>query len=138
MMNTLDMKDIMHLNLFSQITRINTRFCLKYNETIIFCVPKNLLNKALGEQGKNVRRISESIGKRVRIIPVPRGLHDARGFISTIVKPVTFKDFQINGNEIIITAGSQSKAALIGRDKRRLIELQKIAEDFFGKELKIV
>ena len=138
MMNTLDMKDIMHLNLFSQITRINTRFCLKYNETIIFCVPKNLLNKAVGEQGKNVRRISESIGKRVRIIPVPRGLLDARGFISTIVKPVTFKDFQINGNEIIITAGSQSKAALIGRDKRRLIELQKISEDFFGKELKIV
>jgi NusA-like KH domain protein len=137
-MNTLDMKDIMHLNLFSQVTRINTRFCIKYNETIIFCVPKNLLNKALGEQGKNVRRISETIGKRVRIIPVPRGLHDARGFISTIVKPVTFKDFQVNGNEIIITAGSQSKAALIGRDKRRLIELQKIAEDFFGKELKII
>lgn len=138
MMNTLDMKDIMHLNLFSQITKINTRFCVKYNETIIFCVPKNLLNKALGEQGRNVRRISETIGKRVRIIPIPRGLHDARGFIQTVVKPVTFKDLQINGNEIIITAGSQSKAALIGRDKRRLIELQKIAEDFFGKELKII
>jgi transcription antitermination factor NusA-like protein len=111
---------------------------VKYNETIIFCVPKNLLNKALGEQGRNVRRISETIGKRVRIIPIPRGLHDARGFIQTVVKPVTFKDLQINGNEIIITAGSQSKAALIGRDKRRLIELQKIAEDFFGKELKII
>jgi transcription antitermination factor NusA-like protein len=138
MVNTLDIHDIMNLNLFSQITRIETRFCVKYNGAIIFCVPKNLLAKAMGEQGRNLKRISETLGKRVRIIPMPRGLYDARGFIQTIVKPVTFKDFQVNGNEIIITAGSQSKAALIGRDKRRLIELQKIAEDFFGKELKII
>jgi transcription antitermination factor NusA-like protein len=138
MVNTLDIHDIMNLNLFSQITRINTRFCVKYNGAIIFCVPKELLNKALGEQGRNLKRISETLGKRVRIIPMPRGLFDARGFISTIVKPVTFKDFEIKGNEIIITAGNQSKAALIGRDKRRLIELQKIAEDFFQKELKII
>jgi transcription antitermination factor NusA-like protein len=138
MVNTLDIHDIMNLNLFSQITRIETRFCVKYNGAIIFCVPKNLLAKAMGEQGRNLKRISETLGKRVRIIPMPRGLYDARGFIQTIVKPVTFKYFQVNGNEIIITAGSQSKAALIGRDKRRLIELQKIAEDFFGKELKII
>jgi transcription antitermination factor NusA-like protein len=138
MVNTLDIHDIMNLNLFNQITRIETRFCIKYNNAIIFCVPKNLLVKAMGEQGRNLKRISETLGKRVRIIPMPRGEFDAKGFIQTIVKPVTFKDFQMNGNEIIITAGSQSKAALIGRDKRRLIELQKIAEDFFGKDLKII
>ncbi|VVB83392.1 Uncharacterised protein [uncultured archaeon] len=139
MVNTIDMQDIMHLNLFSQITRINTRFCMKYNGAIIFCVPKNLLAKAVGEQGRNLRRLSETLGKKIRIIPMPRGLHDARGFIQTIVKPITFKDLEIKGNEIIITAGNiQSKAALIGRDKRRLIELEKIVESFFGKELKVI
>ena len=50
-----------------------------------------------------------------------------------------FKDFEIKENEIIITAGNiQNKAALIGRDKRRLIELEKITRDFFGKDLKII
>lgn len=138
MVNTLDIQDIMHLNLFSQVTRINTRFCIKYNNAIIFGVPKSFLNKAVGEGGKNLKRLSESLGKRVRIIALPRGIEDAKGFLLTIVKPLTFKDFEIKGNEIIITAGIQNKAALIGREKRRLLELQKIAEDFFGKELKII
>ena len=139
MVNTIDMQDIMHLNLFSQITKIDTRFCAKYNNAIIFCVPKSLLARAVGEQGKNLRRLSETFGKKIRIIPIPRGLNDARGFIQTLVKPVMFKDFEIKGNEIIITAGNiQNKAALIGRDKRRLIELEKITKDFFGKDLKII
>ncbi|VVB83880.1 Uncharacterised protein [uncultured archaeon] len=138
-MNTINMQDIRHLNLFSQITQVNTRFCIEYNNAIIFCVPKNLVNKAVGEDGKNIRRMSEILGKRIRIIPSPRGLYDAKGFILTIVKPVAFKDLEIKGNEMIITAGgTQNKAALIGRDKRRFLELQKIARDFFGKELKII
>ena len=128
----------MHLNLFSQVTRINTRFCMKYNNAIIFCVPKSFLNKAVGEGGKNLKRLSETFGKKVRIIALPRGIQDAKGFIQTIIKPLTFKDFEIKGNEIIITAGIQNKAALIGREKRRLIELQRIVQDYFGKELKII
>ncbi len=137
-MNTMNMQDMRHLNLFNQITRIHTRFYAKYNNTIIFCVPREFVMKAVGREGDNIKRLSEILGKRIRIIQMPRGMQDARGFIQTIVKPVTFKDFEIRGNEIIITAGSmQNKAALMGRDKRRLIELQKIVNDFFGKELRI-
>ena len=55
-----------------------------------------------------------------------------------IVSPVTFKDLEIKDNEIILTAGSYSKAMLIGRNKRRLHELQKITRDYFGKDLSIV
>ena len=138
-MNTINMQDIQHLNLFSQVTRINTRFCTEYNRTIIFCVPKEMVNKAVGKEGTNIRRLSEVMNKKVRVIAVPRGIQDARGFIQTIVKPVMFKDLEIKDNEIIITAGNmQNKASLIGRDKKRFLELQKICKDFFGKELRIV
>ena len=138
MTNTINMQDMRHLNLFSQITRINTRFYAKYNDTIIFCVPQEFVMRAVGQEGRNVKRMSEILQKRIRIIQMPRGLYDARGFIQTIVKPVTFKDFELRGNEMIITAGNmQTKAALMGRNKRRLIELQKIIKDFFGKELRI-
>ena len=65
MVNTIDMQDIMHLNLFAQITKIDTRFCAKYNNAIIFCVPKNLLSRALGEQGKNLRKLSETFGRKI-------------------------------------------------------------------------
>ena len=85
-----------------------------------------------------MRRISDILGKKIRIIASPRGIVDAKVFIEDIIKPVTFKGLDIKGNEMILTAGAQSKAILIGRDKKRLIELQKIIEDYFGKELKII
>jgi transcription antitermination factor NusA-like protein len=94
--------------------------------------------KAVGENASNLRRMSEILGKRIRVIPIPRGIHDAKGFIETIVNPVTFKDLEITDKEIILNAGgTQSKAALIGRDKRRLVEMQKIVNDYFGREFRI-
>lgn len=127
------------MNLFNQITRIHTRFYARYNDAIIFCVPREFVMKAVGEGGSNIKRLREILGKRIRIIQMPRGLHDARGFIQTIIRPVTFKDLEIRGNEIIITAGSmQNKAALMGREKRRLLEMQKIVKDFFGKEFRVI
>lgn len=138
MVNTIDMQDLRYLNLFSKITRINTRFCFKYNEAIIFCVPKSLVSKAIGENGKNVRKIHEILGKRVKVIAKPRGIQDIKSFIESIVAPVKFKDLEIKDNEIILSAGSQNKAALIGRNKRRFLEMQKIIKDFFGKEFRIV
>jgi len=138
MVNTINMQDMRHLNLFNQITRIHTRFCVTYNGTIIFCVPREFVARAIGEEGRNVKRLSEILGKKVRVIQCPRGIQDARGFIGVIVKPVIFKDLQITNSEIILTAGNtQTKAALIGRDKRRFLEMQKIVKDFFNKDFRI-
>ncbi len=136
--NTIDMQDMRHLNLFEKITRVNTRFCFKYNETIIFCVPKYLVSKAISEGGKNVKQISVILRKKIKIIPIPLGIQHAKPFIEAIVSPVVFRDLEVKDNEIILTAGSQSKAALIGRNKRRLLEMQKIVKDYFGKEFRIV
>ena len=56
--NTLDMQSIRHLNLFGKITRVDTKFYFKYNGGLIFCVPRHLVSKAIGEKGNNVREIS--------------------------------------------------------------------------------
>ena len=82
--------------------------------------------------------MSEILGKKIKVIPIPRGIYDARGFIEKIVNPLTFRGLEVKNNEIILTAGSQNKAALIGRNKRRFFELQKISKDYLGKEFKIV
>ncbi|MCK9568280.1 hypothetical protein M0R72_05005 [Candidatus Pacearchaeota archaeon] len=138
MVSTINMQDIRHLNLFNQITKINTRYCINYNGILIFAVPKSSVMKAVGENARNLKRISEILGKRIRVIPIPRGIQDAKPFIETIISPVTFKDLEVTDKEIILNAGgTQSKAALIGRDKRRLIEMQKIVNDYFGREFRI-
>ncbi len=137
MNNILDMQDLRYLNLFNKVTRINTRFCFDYNNNVIFFVPKNTIRKALGENKKNISYIGNVLKKRIKVLPIPRGIEDAKGFIELLVNPVQFKGLEINENEIIVTAGMQSKAALIGRNKKRLAEMQKIIRSFFGKDFKI-
>ena len=139
MVKTINMQDMRYLNLFSKITRVNTRFCFNYNNMIIFCAPIKMMSKAIGEKGKNIQELNYILRKRIRIVPQPRGIQDARQFIENIVKPVTFKDLEVKDDEIIISAGgTQSKAMLIGRNKRRFLEMQKIIKDFFEKEFRIV
>lgn len=139
MEGTINMQDMRYLNLFSKITRINTRFCIRYNNMLIFCVPRSFVMRAVGENARNIRTISEILQKKIRIISSPRGIQDARQFIENIVRPTTFKDWGIMNNELIITAGNtQNKANLIGRNKVRFFELQKVVKDYFGKELRII
>ena len=132
------MQDMRYLNLFSKITHVNTRFCFKYNNAIMFGVPRGLISRSLGEDGKNIKKMNEILRKRVRIVALPQGTKDIRLFIQQVVNPVTFKDLELKDDGVVLTAGHQSKAALIGRNKRRLHEMQKIVRDFFDKEFKIV
>ncbi len=137
MINTIDMKDLRHLNLFSKITRIQTRFHFSYNDTLMFCVPKSKISQALGRDNENLRKLSGIVKKRIRVLPKPRGIEDAKTFIQQIIAPVTFKEMNITPEEIIVNAGSENKAALLGRNKRRLLEMQKIVKNFFGLDYRV-
>jgi len=136
MVKTIDMQEMRYLNLFEQMTGVRTRFCFKYNENIFFCVPRPMISRAIGERGRNIRRMSEILRRNIRVIAAPRGIQDADYFIRSIINPLNIRDFQINDGEIIV-GGGKSKAALIGRNKRRLFEMQKIISDFFGKDFRI-
>ncbi|MCR4327571.1 MAG: hypothetical protein NUV46_03255 [Nanoarchaeota archaeon] len=138
MVNTIDMQDLRHLNLFRKITRIPTRYCFSYNETLMFCVHRSELSQALGRNGENLREMSNITKKRIRVLPIPNGIENSKSFIQSIVAPVTFKDIEITPNEIIVNAGSENKAALLGRNKRRFLEMKKIVKDFFKVDYRII
>ncbi|MCK5043834.1 hypothetical protein KAR52_02430 [Candidatus Pacearchaeota archaeon] len=137
-MNIIDMRYMRYLNLFGKITRVDTRFCFEYNQFIVFCVPQQLISKAVGIGGKNIKQMSGILNKKIKVVPLPLGIQDAEKFIKAIVNPVTFKDLKISDNEIVLTAGTQNKAALIGRNKRRFLEMQGIIKNYFGKTFKII
>jgi len=136
MVNTINMQDMRYLNLFEKIMKVRTRFCFRYNDAIIFSVPKELVAKSIGENGRNVKKMSEILRKRIKVVPSPRGIMDVGAFINSIVSPLTIKGVEVKNNEIIVSGG-KNKAALIGRNKRRLLEMQKIVKDFFGKDVRI-
>lgn len=121
-----------------KITKVQTRYCFKYNEIIMFCVPKSKISQALGRNGENLKKMSDLIKKRIRILPIPNGEENIKEFIQAIVAPVTFKEIELVPEEVILNAGPQNKAALLGRNKRRLLEMKKIIKDFFGLEYRVI
>lgn len=138
MVTTIDMQHMRYLNLFEKVTRVNTKYCFNYNEGLVFIVPRRLVSKAIGEDAKNLKRINQIIHKRIKVVAQPVSIKDVKSFIETVVSPVTFNDIEVKEDEVILSAGSRNKAALLGRNKRRLLEMQKIIKAIFGKEFKII
>ncbi|MEM4230435.1 MAG: hypothetical protein QXF25_00975 [Candidatus Pacearchaeota archaeon] len=138
---TIDICMIRQLNLFEKITKIRTDSCFIFNNIMFFVVPKNLIYKAVGEKGKNIKKLSEILSKRVKIISMPdqNSFQEINQFILDIINPIQPKGIEITEKEIIITAGNKvNKANLIGRDKQKLNDLEKIVKEWFEKELKII
>ena len=138
MVNTIDMRGLRYLNLFRKITKLQTRYCFFYNEILMFCVPHKDIPRALGKNGENLKKMSDILKRRIRVLQIPRGVEDAKSFIQAIIAPVTFKDMEINPEEIIVTAGNENKAALLGRNKRRINEMKTIVKDFFKLDYRVI
>ncbi len=128
----LDMQFIRYANLFYNVTKIRTNHCFEYNHAIVFVVPRHLVMKSIGMNNINLERLSSIIGKKIKIVAIPNGINDIKNFVSVITKPVRFNSIEVLGDEVVINAGNQSKASLIGRDKARLLEMQNILEQYFG------
>lgn len=139
MVNILDMQDIQYLNLFSKITGVNSKYCFSYNNMLVFLIPIKFISKALGPNNSNLRKMSDLIRRRIRVVAEPTEDAHVKKFIENIVSPITFKDLQITNDEIILNAGTKdSKAMLIGRNKVRLAEMQKIIKNLFEKDFRIM
>ncbi len=137
MVSTIDMQDLRYLNLFEKVTRISTKYCFVYNNVVYFCVPRHLISRAIGENASNLRRMSEIFRKRVKIVAIPKDISEAKTFIESVVEPVQIKEMEINENEIVVGGNVQTKAALIGRNKRRLLEMQEIIKGFFKRNFRV-
>lgn len=138
MIKVLDMQFMRYANLFNKITKIRTKHCFQYNNTIYFAVPRKLIARAIGPNNKNLKKLNEILGKKIKIVPIPKGIEDIESFVLVITNPVRFKAIEIKNNEAIMNASNQSKAALIGRNKVRLEEMENILRQYFGiKKLRI-
>jgi len=138
MIKTIDMQLMRYINLFSKISHVPSKHCFIYNSIIIFVVSKKDVSKAIGQNNINLKKMSSVVNRKIKVVGAPQSLADAERFISTIVHPLEIKSVEIKDNCLIINAGQQNKAMLIGRNKRRLDEMKKIIKEYFGKEVRIV
>jgi NusA-like KH domain protein len=137
-MAIIDLQTIHYINLLDGVSGVKTRKCFTYNNAIFFAVPKEMISRAIGPGAINIKKMHDKLNKKIKIIQEPKGVEDVSKFIEDVVEPVAFKQVDIEDKTVVLNAGSQSKAALIGRNRRRETELKQIIQDNFGMELKIV
>ena len=136
MTKTFDMQFMRYMNLFEKVTRISPSHCFTYNNTLVFVVPRPLVQRAIGKDNLNLKKVSGILEKRIRVLAEPKSMEDLQQFFTVLVSPITFEKLEIingeAGKELIITTGGrESKAMLIGRDRLREKEMKDILDQHF-------
>ena len=134
----LDITSIQQINLFAKITSVSAKNCFEYANQIFFAVEPQLVQRAIGQNGSNLRSLSNILKKKVKVVAAP-SKNDMERFVRMIVYPTKFKKLTEENGQVMINAGMQSKASLIGRDHVKLNQLTGIVKQYFDiKEIKIV
>ena len=134
MAGVIDMQQMRYINLFSKISRVSTTKCFMYNNQIVFAVPRGQVSFAIGKDAVNVKRLRDTLRKKIKVVAMPDKDDDVGiiAFIKDLVSPVEFTNAEIKDSSVVITAGRQNKAALIGRNRVREKELLDILKNNFG------
>lgn len=134
MAGTIDMQLMRYINLFARTTKVATTRCFVYNNQIFFVVSRAKMSLAIGKGAVNIKKMNEILRKKIRVVAMPLGdgRDEIEKFIEDIVAPIEFNGVEVNGNSVVVNAGRQSKAALIGRGRQRERELSGVLKDFFG------
>ncbi|MBT7102040.1 KH domain-containing protein [archaeon] len=130
---TIDMQLMRYINLFAKTTRVETTKVFVYNNQIIFAVPKAKVSIAIGKGAANVKKLNDILRKKIKIVAMPAvDSNEGIGkFVEEVVSPVEFNKVEVKENSVVVNAGRQSKAALIGRNRMREKELGDVLRNFF-------
>ena len=133
MASVIDMQLMRYINLFAKTTRVQTTKVFVYNNQIVFAVPKAKVSVAIGKGAVNVKRMNEILRKKIKVVAMPAvDSNEGIGkFVEETVAPIEFNKIEVKENSIVVTAGRQSKAALIGRNRTREKELADVLKNFF-------
>jgi len=134
MAGTIDMQLMRYINLFARTTRVQTTRVFVYNNQIVFAVPRVKVSLAIGKGAINVKKLSGILRKKIKIVAMPSVDSSERigKFIEDVVSPIEFNGIEFSNGGVVINAGRNSKAALIGRNRQREKELADVLRNFFG------
>ena len=128
----LDMELIGYINLFEKITRCHVKDTFPYSDKLLFVVGNGEASKAVGKKGVNIKKISDMINKKLKIVEFSV---DPATFVKSFISPIKAQSIEVVENVIEITVrGRQEKGLLIGRDRNNLNSLKEVVKKYFKIE----
>lgn len=147
MARTIDMQLMRYINLFERSCNVRTSDCFVYNNTIYYAVPKDMVFRAIGKNGENIKRIVDTLRRKIKVVAAVENFETLdetkqkealKEFIKSVVEPVEITNFEFKDGLVSFSGTRESKAILIGRDRCREKELADVlARHFNVKGLKI-
>ncbi len=120
-------------NLFEKITHTRVKDCFG-EENLTFVVCKNNAAKAIGKGGVNVKKMKNLFKKNIQVVEYDE---DPVKFVKNLIFPIVARTVEKQENTIEVSADTQTKALLIGRNRKRLDYLNSILHKYFKFDLRI-
>ena len=129
----LDNQSMQYITLFESITRSSVKDCFLNDGRIIFIVSPGNAFRAIGPNGRNIKKMENLTKKRVKVAEFSS---DPVKFLMSFLYPIIPQKIQIdqNNNITIQAKTTQDRGILIGRDKKNLIYLKQVLAKYFKIE----
>ncbi len=114
MKKTYTVDTIRLFQLFSKITSIQPTDCFSAGNFLVFIIPKKLVAKAIGKEGKNIKQIRETLNREIKVI---EEADSAETLIKNFLFPLKVKRVDILENN----QGSYAEIEFMNRKDRRVL-----------------
>lgn len=98
------------ISIFEKVTETHARDCIVTDSCIYFLVNNDKVGLAVGKNGQNVKKLSKSFKKNIKIFGYSNNLEE---FIKNIIPNI--KKLESNNSHLIVTVSKKERFAVIGR-----------------------
>jgi len=125
-----------YISMFESLTGARVKDCI-VNDIIFFVIQENEMGKAIGKQGSNIRRVENTLKKKIKLVEFNS---DVAQFVGNLIYPLKPKEIkEEEGNVVIYGPDMRTKGMLIGRDRRNIKRVNDIVKRYFEvEEVKVV
>lgn len=126
------------MSLFENLTQAELKDCfVDKNDNVVYVVKENQIAKAIGKHGSNVKRLSEVLNRKIKIVEFNSNLLQ---FIRNMIHPLDIREITQDGPIVTIVGNDvKTKGLLIGRGAQNLRSLESVVKRYFQiDEIKII
>lgn len=128
-------EELRYIALLSDVTGVSAKDCIINEDTgtIIFVVPPGQAGIAVGARGKNVKRLSKILGRRVEIVEWADTLED---FVKNIFLPARVIGIRLNkmpdGRKVLfVRVAPEDRGVAIGKNGRNVAKARTILKRYY-------
>lgn len=126
---------------FEKLTKVKVRDFYEHNDRLIFIIETGGLMRALGDNGANVKKLSDQLNKRLKVAEFNS---DMKLFVRNVLHPLKVEKMEMDtpteGVLTLYDSDQKTKGLIIGAKAQNLRFYERVIQKYFPqvKEVKVV